>query len=182
MSLFCRVSMHYSTRYFPLCWIALFQFSLLLSSRKANLLINLFSLMRDAGIPDIAIEPDKAVQKVINRHTLTNSLELTLSSIQAERDTQTHRQTDRQRVRLPTRTPCLGKMERSECTWDFLGYCSRLLKAAVLKIACVFMHVVKLFSPCYRERGRDSSKWNFTLWSIRDRSVIKQLAYLSSLF
>lgn len=32
--------------------------------RHANLIINLFSLMLDAGIPDIAVEKDKAVQKV----------------------------------------------------------------------------------------------------------------------
>lgn len=32
--------------------------------RHANLILNLFSLMVDASIPDIAIEPDKAVRKV----------------------------------------------------------------------------------------------------------------------
>lgn len=32
--------------------------------RHANLIINLFSLMLDAGIPDIAVEKEKAVQKV----------------------------------------------------------------------------------------------------------------------
>lgn len=32
--------------------------------RHANLITNLFSLMLDAGIPDIAIERDKAVMKV----------------------------------------------------------------------------------------------------------------------
>lgn len=32
--------------------------------RHANLIINLFSLMLDAGIPDIAVEKEKTVQKV----------------------------------------------------------------------------------------------------------------------
>ena len=33
--------------------------------RYANLFLNLFGLMVDACIPDIALEPDKAVKKVI---------------------------------------------------------------------------------------------------------------------
>lgn len=33
--------------------------------RNANLILNLFALMVDANIPDIKIEPDKAVMKVI---------------------------------------------------------------------------------------------------------------------
>jgi Phosphatidylinositol 3- and 4-kinase len=33
--------------------------------KSANLILNLFSLMVDANIPDILIEPDKAVLKVI---------------------------------------------------------------------------------------------------------------------
>lgn len=33
-------------------------------SRHANLMLNLFSLMVDATVPDIALEPDKAVKKV----------------------------------------------------------------------------------------------------------------------
>ena len=32
--------------------------------RYANLILNLFSLMVDASIPDIALEPDKTVRKV----------------------------------------------------------------------------------------------------------------------
>lgn len=32
--------------------------------RHANVVLNLFSLMLDAGIPDIALEPDKAVKKI----------------------------------------------------------------------------------------------------------------------
>lgn len=32
--------------------------------RYANLILNLFSLMVDASVPDIALEPDKTVRKV----------------------------------------------------------------------------------------------------------------------
>jgi phosphatidylinositol 3-kinase len=32
--------------------------------RHANLILNLFSLMVDANVPDIALEPDKTVKKV----------------------------------------------------------------------------------------------------------------------
>lgn len=32
--------------------------------RSANLFLNLFSLMLDSGVPDIALEPDKTVKKV----------------------------------------------------------------------------------------------------------------------
>ena len=32
--------------------------------RHANLILNLFSLMTDATVPDIALEPDKTVKKV----------------------------------------------------------------------------------------------------------------------
>lgn len=35
------------------------------SFRYSNLILNLFSLMVDANIPDIALEPDKTVKKVI---------------------------------------------------------------------------------------------------------------------
>ncbi|KAJ3188349.1 Phosphatidylinositol (PI) 3-kinase [Gaertneriomyces sp. JEL0708] len=38
--------------------------------KNANLILNLFSLMVNANIPDIAIEPDKAVQKVQERFRL----------------------------------------------------------------------------------------------------------------
>ena len=40
-------------------------FWLTVSFRSANLILNLFSLMVDANIPDIALEPDKTVKKVI---------------------------------------------------------------------------------------------------------------------
>jgi phosphatidylinositol 3-kinase len=33
--------------------------------KSANLILNLFALMVSANVPDIALEPDKAVQKVI---------------------------------------------------------------------------------------------------------------------
>lgn len=35
--------------------------------RHANVVLNLFSLMLDSGIPDIAVEKEKAVQKVEQR-------------------------------------------------------------------------------------------------------------------
>ncbi|CAD5205554.1 unnamed protein product [Bursaphelenchus okinawaensis] len=38
--------------------------------RHANLIINLFSLMLDAGIPDVAVEKDKAVQTILERFHL----------------------------------------------------------------------------------------------------------------
>ncbi|KHN83796.1 Phosphatidylinositol 3-kinase catalytic subunit type 3 [Toxocara canis] len=50
--------------------------------RHANLILNLFSLMLDAGIPDIAIEKDKAVQKIEQRFHLTLSDELADQQIQ----------------------------------------------------------------------------------------------------
>lgn len=39
--------------------------------RSANLILNLFSLMLDAGVPDIALEPDKTVQKV-DKHFISD--------------------------------------------------------------------------------------------------------------
>ena len=41
-------------------------------SRSANLILNLFSLMLDAGVPDIALEPDKTVQKVLGGKEATD--------------------------------------------------------------------------------------------------------------
>ena len=38
--------------------------------RHANLILNLFSLMVDASVPDIALEPDKAVRKVQDKFRL----------------------------------------------------------------------------------------------------------------
>ena len=37
----------------------------LFPNRHANLILNLFALMVDANVPDIALEPDKTVKKVI---------------------------------------------------------------------------------------------------------------------
>lgn len=60
--------------------------------RHANLMLNLFSLMTDASVPDIALEPDKAVKKVEDnlrlnlndeeavRH-LQNLLDISLSAV-----------------------------------------------------------------------------------------------------
>ena len=36
----------------------------LCARRSANIILSLFSLMLDTGVPDIALEPDKTVQKV----------------------------------------------------------------------------------------------------------------------
>ncbi|KAM3722127.1 Phosphatidylinositol 3-kinase catalytic subunit type [Dirofilaria immitis] len=44
--------------------------------RHANLVLNLFSLMLDSGIPDIAIEKEKTVQKIEQRFHLTLTEEL----------------------------------------------------------------------------------------------------------
>jgi phosphatidylinositol 3-kinase len=38
--------------------------------RHANLILNLFSLMVDTNIPDIALEPDKTVKKIMDRFKL----------------------------------------------------------------------------------------------------------------
>ena len=43
---------------------AAYKCNVLLSFRHANLILNLFSLMVDANVPDIALEPDKTVKKV----------------------------------------------------------------------------------------------------------------------
>lgn len=50
--------------------------------RHANLFLNLFALMVDASIPDIALEPDKAVKKVQERFLLHLSDEEAVRSIQ----------------------------------------------------------------------------------------------------
>ena len=43
---------------------AAYKQNVLISFRHANLILNLFSLMVDANVPDIALEPDKTVKKV----------------------------------------------------------------------------------------------------------------------
>ncbi|EEB15521.1 Phosphatidylinositol 3-kinase catalytic subunit type, putative [Pediculus humanus corporis] len=60
--------------------------------RHANLMLNLFSLMVDASVPDIALEPDKAVKKVQDKfrldltdeeavHYMQNLLDLSVSAV-----------------------------------------------------------------------------------------------------
>jgi hypothetical protein len=44
--------------------VPLFDVISLFFLRSANLILNLFSLMVDANVPDIALEPDKTVKKV----------------------------------------------------------------------------------------------------------------------
>uniref|UniRef100_A0A915JDD3 Phosphatidylinositol 3-kinase catalytic subunit type 3 n=1 Tax=Romanomermis culicivorax TaxID=13658 RepID=A0A915JDD3_ROMCU len=50
--------------------------------RHANLFLNLFALMVDASIPDIALEPDKAVRKVQERFLLHLSEEEAVKAMQ----------------------------------------------------------------------------------------------------
>lgn len=50
--------------------------------RHANLILNLFSLMVDANVPDIALEPDKTVKKVEDKFRLDLSDEEAVSYIQ----------------------------------------------------------------------------------------------------
>nr|CAB3264878.1 phosphatidylinositol 3-kinase catalytic subunit type 3-like [Phallusia mammillata] len=50
--------------------------------RHANLILNLFSLMIDASVPDIALEPDKTVKKVQDKFLLELSDEEAVSSMQ----------------------------------------------------------------------------------------------------
>ncbi|XP_018579245.1 phosphatidylinositol 3-kinase catalytic subunit type 3 isoform X2 [Anoplophora glabripennis] len=60
--------------------------------RHANLMLNLFSLMVDASVPDIALEPDKAVRKVQDKlrldlsdeeavHYIQNLIETSVSAV-----------------------------------------------------------------------------------------------------
>merc|ERR1712088_132917 len=50
--------------------------------RYANLILNLFSLMVDASVPDIALEPDHAVRKVQDKFRLDLSDEEAISYLQ----------------------------------------------------------------------------------------------------
>ncbi|KAK7073575.1 Phosphatidylinositol 3-kinase catalytic subunit type 3 [Halocaridina rubra] len=50
--------------------------------RHANLILNLFSLMVDANVPDIALEPDKTVKKVEDKFRLDLSDEEAVSYMQ----------------------------------------------------------------------------------------------------
>uniref|UniRef100_H2YNJ6 Phosphatidylinositol 3-kinase catalytic subunit type 3 n=1 Tax=Ciona savignyi TaxID=51511 RepID=H2YNJ6_CIOSA len=51
--------------------------------RHANLILNLFSLMTDASVPDIALEPDKTVKKVQDKFLLELTDEEAVRNMQA---------------------------------------------------------------------------------------------------
>ncbi|XP_043278033.1 phosphatidylinositol 3-kinase catalytic subunit type 3 [Venturia canescens] len=70
--------------------------------RHANLMLNLFSLMVDASVPDIALEPDKAVKKVQDKlrldlsdeeavHYVQNQLDLSVTAVMAALVEQLHK-------------------------------------------------------------------------------------------
>ncbi|XP_066993314.2 phosphatidylinositol 3-kinase catalytic subunit type 3 isoform X2 [Anabrus simplex] len=70
--------------------------------RHANLMLNLFSLMVDASVPDIALEPDKAVKKVQDKlrldlgdeeavHYMQNLLDLSVTAVMAALVEQLHK-------------------------------------------------------------------------------------------
>lgn len=70
--------------------------------RHANLILNLFSLMVDASVPDIALEPDKAVKKVQDKlrldlsdeeavHYVHNLLDLSVTAVMAALVEQLHK-------------------------------------------------------------------------------------------
>ncbi|XP_049792140.1 phosphatidylinositol 3-kinase catalytic subunit type 3 isoform X1 [Schistocerca nitens] len=70
--------------------------------RHANLMLNLFSLMVDASVPDIALEPDKAVKKVQDKlrldlgdeeavHYMQNLLDLSVTAVMAALVEQFHK-------------------------------------------------------------------------------------------
>ena len=72
--------------------------------RHANLILNLFSLMVDANVPDIALEPDKTVQKVQDKfklelndeqavHHITEQVEQSVRSIMPVVVDQLHKMT-----------------------------------------------------------------------------------------
>ncbi|KAF2434393.1 phosphatidylinositol 3-kinase catalytic subunit [Tothia fuscella] len=55
--------------------------------KSANLILNLFALMSEANIPDIRIEPDKAVQKVQDRFLLDKSDQDAVKDFEMQIDT-----------------------------------------------------------------------------------------------
>ncbi|CAA9996102.1 unnamed protein product [Nesidiocoris tenuis] len=70
--------------------------------RHASLILNLFSLMTDASVPDIALEPDKAVKKVQDKlrldlsdeeavHYLQNLLDMSVTAVMAALVEQLHK-------------------------------------------------------------------------------------------
>ncbi|KAF5919129.1 hypothetical protein HPG69_003767 [Diceros bicornis minor] len=58
--------------------------------RYSNLILNLFSLMVDANIPDIALEPDKTVKKVQDKFRLDLSDEEAVHYMQSLIDESVH--------------------------------------------------------------------------------------------
>ncbi|CAH0552655.1 unnamed protein product [Brassicogethes aeneus] len=81
-------SEHYQT-FRKLCYTAFLHLR-----RHANLMLNLFSLMVDASVPDIALEPDKAVRKVQDKlrldlgdeeavHYIQNLIEQSVTAVTA---------------------------------------------------------------------------------------------------
>lgn len=70
-------SEHYQT-FRKLCYTAFLHLR-----RHANLILNLFNLMVDATIPDIALEPDKTVKKVQDKFCLDLSDEEAVRHIQS---------------------------------------------------------------------------------------------------
>uniref|UniRef100_A0A8D8XPF3 Phosphatidylinositol 3-kinase catalytic subunit type 3 n=1 Tax=Cacopsylla melanoneura TaxID=428564 RepID=A0A8D8XPF3_9HEMI len=70
--------------------------------RHANLILNLFTLMEGASVPDIALEPDKAVKKVQDKfrldlgdeeavHYLQNLIDLSVTAVMAHLVEQLHK-------------------------------------------------------------------------------------------
>lgn len=70
--------------------------------RHSNLILNLFTLMMDANVPDIALEPDKAVMKVQDKfrldlgdeeavHYLQNLLDMSVTAVMAALVEQLHK-------------------------------------------------------------------------------------------
>lgn len=70
--------------------------------RHANLILNLFSLMVDASVPDIALEPDKAVRKVQDKlrldlgdeeavHYMQNLIDMSVTAVMAALVEQLHK-------------------------------------------------------------------------------------------
>ncbi|XP_022252339.1 phosphatidylinositol 3-kinase catalytic subunit type 3-like [Limulus polyphemus] len=70
--------------------------------RHANLILNLFSLMMDASVPDIALEPDKTVKKVQDKfrldltdeeavHYMQNMIDISVTAVMAALVEQIHK-------------------------------------------------------------------------------------------
>lgn len=70
--------------------------------RHSNLILNLFSLMVDANVPDIALEPDKSVKKVLDKfrldlsdeeavHYIQNLIDVSVSDVMAVLVEQIHK-------------------------------------------------------------------------------------------